>query len=1045
MNRSFSTMAKYWLFSILFFLFITAAHAQVITGKVADENGKPMAGVSVSEKGTAKGVTSKNDGSYSINVSSARATLIFSFVGYTGKEVAAATASGTNIVLSIDESKKLEQVVVVGYGTQKRKDLTGAIGSLGSKEIEKIPTNSVDKALQGQVAGLQISTTSGAPGGNTTILVRGISSITGGIEPLFVIDGYPVTSVGYSNPLSTINPNDIESIDVLKDASATAIYGSRGSNGVIIITTKRGKTGKPKIEFDSYVGVQEVAHKLKLMNARQFAQFVIDARNNGYLDNPTSGNPNPGINDDNTKRGASYQISDKYKNAAFLDSVGEGTDWQAAIFRKAAVQSHQVTISGGNEGIRYSLSGGYFNQDGIVIQTGFKRYSFKVDLDAKVSDKLTAGVSFIPSYTTEVSPPIVGHYGAFGMINSALTMDPTLPVYNPDGSYYPTYLSANGNAGLANPVKVANEYQIKNSQSRMFTNAYAEYSLLPSLKLRTTIGADLNYFDRREYKPSTLATSSATAPATASVTTNKATNWLSETTLSFKKIFAQNHQLDAVAGFTAQSDYFDAITTNATNFPDDLVQNINGGTVTSGSEAIAHNNIMSVFARGNYAYSGKYLLTATVRRDGSSRFGENRKWGTFPSGSIGWKISEEKFMQNVKAVSDLKLRASYGVTGNNAIGDYRALSLLSTSTYVIGDVLTQGSVPGSLSNINLGWESQAQTDIGLEVSLFNRRINIVADYYDKRNKDMLFNVQTPAVTGFTSAIVNLGEVQNKGFEFTLNTQNLVGKFSWNTNFNITFNHNKVLSMSTPNDKIFGNTGGRGNSNVTMVGQPIGVFYGKRMIGVFNSDAEATAYGKQPFAKAGDFKFEDVDGNGKIDDNDRVVIGSPHPDYIFGFNNTFTFKNFSLDILTNAMMGQKVFASLFAVNNSGVQNNLAFVDEARWRSPSQPGSGPYGSFGRSIRGGKNDNFAYSSWSIYDASFFRIRQITLNYTIPAKSLSALHVQGARAYIGINNVHTFTKYPGYDPEVGNGGDTQTVLGVDFGTYPTARTYTIGINFSF
>lgn len=1031
-------------FLFCFFLPVCIIAQKPVTGRVTDEAGQALKAVTITEKGSTRATVSADDGSFRITVASANATLVFTSVGFSSYEYKLTGEAVVTVKLQ-NNQRVLSDVVVVGYGTQKRKDLTGAIGSVSSKGIEKVSTNSVDKALQGQIAGLQISTTSGSPGGNTTILIRGISSITGGIEPLFVIDGYPVNSVGYSNPLSTINPADIESIDVLKDASATAIYGSRGSNGVIIISTKRGRTGKPKIEFNSYVGVQEVSHKLKMMNAKQFSQFVIDARNNGYLDNPTAGNPNPSINDDNTKRGASFQISDKYKNQAFLDSIGNGTDWQAAIFRKALVQNHQVTVSGGNEGIRYSMSGGYFNQDGVVIKTNFKRYSLKVALDAKLNDRLSAGLSFLPSFSTEVSPPITGHYGAFGMINSALTLDPTLPVYNPDGSYYPTYLSVNGNAGLANPVKVANEYQIRNSQSRMFTNVYAEYSFWPSLKLRSTIGADINYFDRREYKPSTLATSSATAPATASVTTNKATNWLSETTLSYKKTFAQKHQLDAVAGFTAQSDYFDAITTNATNFPDDFVQNINGGTVTSGSESIAKNNIMSVFVRGNYAFKGKYLLTATVRRDGSSRFGDNRKWGTFPSGSIGWKISEEEFMKPLTAISDLKIRASYGVTGNNVIGDYRALSLLSTSTYVIGDALTQGSVPGSLANTNLGWESQAQMDIGLEISLFNRRINFIADYYDKRNKDMLFNVQTPAVTGFTSAIVNLGEVQNKGFEFTLNTQNLAGRFSWNTNFNITFNRNKVLAMSTPNDKIFGNTGGRGNSNVTMVGQPIGVFYAKRMIGVFNSDAEAATYGKQPFAKAGDFKFEDVDGNGKIDDNDRAVVGSPHPSYIFGFSNTFTYKNFSLDVLTNAMMGQKVFASLFAVNNSGVQNNLAFVDEARWRSASQPGSGTYGSFGRAIRGGKNDNFAYSSWSLYDASYFRIRQVTLSYTIPPKVLTHLHLQAARAYIGVNNLYTFTKYPGYDPEVGNGGDTQTVFGVDFGTYPTARTYTLGVNFSF
>ena len=1044
MKRLTASGAKqcFWGFTLLLFTIVTKA--QTITGKVTDENRQPMPGVSITEKGTANVTSSKVDGTFLIRLTTSQPVVVFSNVGYASSEVIVGTQ--TNITVTLNpEQRQLGDVVVIGYGTQKRKDLTGAIASVGAKDIEKIPTNSVDKALQGQVPGLQISSTSGAPGGNTTILVRGISSITGGIEPLFVIDGYPVTSVGYSNPLSTINPNDIESVDVLKDASATAIYGSRGSNGVVIITTKRGKSGKPKIEFDSYVGMQEVAHKPKMMNAGQFAQFLIDARNAGHLDNPPQGNSNPSINDPNSLRGNSYKISDKYLSKAFLDSVGEGTDWQDAIFRKALVQNYQVAISGGNEGIRYALSGGYFNQDGIIIKTNFKRYSFKVNVDAKLNNKLTAGISLLPSFTTEVSPPIIGHYGAFGLINSALTMDPTLPVYNPDGTYYPTYLSENGNAGLANPVKIANEYSIKNTQSRLFSNAYAEYSILPELKLKTSLGADVDFFDRREYKPSTLSGNSPTTPATASVVNNKATNWLSETTLSFRKLFASVHQVDAVGGFTAQSDYFDAITTNATNFPDDLVQNINGGTVTSGGESISRNNIMSVFARANYAFKSKYLLTATVRRDGSSRFGQDRRWGTFPSGSVGWKVSEEKFMKNVNFVSDLKIRTSYGVTGNNAIGDYRSLSLLGSSNYIIGDALTPGTVPGSLSNTNLGWESQAQLDIGIDLSLFNNRISIVADYYDKRNKDMLFNVQTPSVTGFTNAIVNLGEVQNKGYEFSINTRNLVSNFKWTTNFNITFNKNEVISMSTSNDKIFGNTGGRGNSNVTMVGEPIGVFYSKRVVGVFNTNAEATAYPAQPFARAGDFKFEDVDKNGKIDDNDRVITGSPHPDYFFGFNNNFSYKNFSLDILTNGMMGQKVFASLFSVNNSGVQNNMAFVDEARWRSPEQPGSGKYGSFARSIRGGKNDNFAYSSWSLFDASFFRIRQISLNYTIPAAVVSRLKIQGARCYLGVNNLHTFTDYPGYDPEVGNGGDTQTVLGVDFGTYPMARTFTAGINLSF
>ncbi|HZG23447.1 MAG TPA: SusC/RagA family TonB-linked outer membrane protein, partial [Chitinophagaceae bacterium] len=468
-------------------------------------------------------------------------------------------------------------------------------------------------------------------------------------------------------------------------------------------------------------------------------------------------------------------------------------------------------------------------------------------------------------------------------------------------------------------------------------------------------------------------------------------------------------------------------------------------TVNSGSESINRNNIMSFLARANYVYNGKYLLTATVRRDGSSRFGENKRWGNFPSAAIGWRVSDENFMNNVKLISDFKIRASYGVTGNNAIGNYRALSLLNTSNYVVGDALTPGTVPGSLANTNLGWESQSQFDLGIDLALFNNRISIVADYYDKRNKDMLFNIQTPSVTGFTTATVNLGEVQNKGYEFSLNTRNLVGAFRWNTNFNITFNKNKVLAMSTANDKVFGSTSDKGVTNVTQVGSPIGVFYGRRAIGLFATDAEAASYGGQALAKAGDIKFKDVNGDKKIDDNDREIIGSPHPDYFFGFNNTLSFKGFSLDILTSGMVGQKVYSGTFTANNSGVQNNAAFIDQARWRSAENPGNSKYGQFGKAIRGGLNNSFQYSSLFIFDASYFRIRQVTLSYFLPSQVAGKLKLQSARFYIGINNLHTFTKYWGYDPEVGNAGDDQRVLGVDYGTYPIARATTLGVNFSF
>ncbi len=1027
---------------LLIFLFPSTLFAQSLyRGKVTNNTGEPLSGATVSEKGnTNNAATTNAEGNFSIRLTAPNTAIIISYVGYAEKEVNINKEKSSAISL-VPQDKQLGDVVVVGYGTQRRKDLTGAIASVGAKEIEKVQTNGVDKALQGQVAGLQISTTSGAPGGNTTILIRGISSITGGVEPLFVIDGYPVTSVGYSNPLSTISPDDIESVDVLKDASATAIYGSRGSNGVIIITTKRGKAGKPRVQFNTYTGFQEVAHKIKLMNASQFASFDADGRDAGYLDNYPAGS----ISDDNnTRSGASYDVSPRYRDQAFLDSVGIGTDWQDAIFRRGLIGNYQITVSGGNEGMKYSLSGGYFTQDGIVIKSNFKRYSFKADVDAKVSDKLSVGISLLPSYTEEYSPPIQGHYGAYGLIVSALGSDPTIPVYNPDGSYGSSISGENGNAPIANPIKIANEYKTKVAQFRLFSNAYAEYAILPDLKLRSSIGADLNYYESRDFKASTLATNAPSSPAFADAANNKATNWLSETTVSYK-LNHNAHKLDIIGGFTAQSDYVDAIQASATSFADDLLQNINGGTVNAGGESINRNNILSFLARANYSFQGKYLLTATIRRDGSSRFGENRRWGNFPSGAIGWRVADEDFMKHLKFISDFKLRASYGVTGNNAIGNYRAISLLNTSNYIIGDALAPGTVPGSLANPDLGWESQSQVDIGADISFFNNRISIITDLYDKRNKDMLFNVQTPSVTGFTSAVVNLGEVQNKGFEFTLNTRNLTGAFMWNTNFNITFNHNKVLSMSTPNDKIYGNTSGKGNTNVTEVGEPIGVFYGRRVVGVFNTDEEAAKYGAQPYAKAGDIKFKDVNNDGVIDDNDREIIGSPHPDYFFGFNNTLSYKGFTLDILTNAMIGQSLYSGTFTANNSGVQNNAAFIDEARWRSASDPGDSKYGQFGRDIRGGKNNNFQYSSLFIFDASYLRIRQINLGYNLPGKLMNNWKMQSARVYAGVNNVYTFTKYWGFDPEVGQAGDNQTVLGVDFGTYPLSRSFTLGINVTF
>lgn len=1041
MSLNFTLRGGTWLFNLIWLLTLSQLLAQTplaVTGRVTDETGQALPGVTVLVKNTTNGTTTSAEGTYRLSVPTADATLVVSYVGYLSQEIPVANRSVVDVKLSPGD-KTLNEIVVVGYGTQEKKDLTGAISSVQARDIVKVPVSGFDQALQGQVAGLQISSTNGAPGGNTSILIRGVGSISGGNEPLFVIDGFPVTNAGIGNPLNTINPNDIESIDVLKDASATAIYGSRGSNGVIIVTTKRGKTGKARIELDAYTGVQQVTRQIPMMNAREFSQFTIDGRNNGYLDNVATGK----ITDPNTIRPASYRIPTDLQNPAAL---GEGTNWQDAIFRNAPIRNYQVSASGGSEGMRYAVSAGYFDQQGIILNTSLKRYSFRANIDGKVSDRLSVGVSLTPSYITQKNLPVAEHYGSFGIIQSALSMSPTIPVYNPDGSYGNTVPAPDGYIAVQNPVKIANEYKNPAAQFRFLGNAYAEYSILNDLKFRVTVGADLNYYKTQTWVPSTLSTSAPIGLASASASTTENINWLNENTFAYKKAFGR-HAVDAVGGFTAQKATNDGISARANNFPDDLVENINGGTpallnADENSQNIQEYTILSLLGRVNYSFNDKYLITGTLRRDGSSRFGENNRWGTFPSASVGWRVSEESFMKRIPVISDLKLRASYGLTGNNAIGNYRAIGQLVSANYVIGEVLTPGLGRTSFSNTQLGWESMKQFDLGLDLSVLNNRITFTGDYYDKHNTDMLFVISVPAATGLTTAVVNLGAVQNRGVELALSTRNLVGAFRWNTNFNITFNRNNVLEMSTAAEQIFGATGGRGNTHVTQVGYPIGVFYGRRQLGIFQTNQEAAEYKLQPLARAGDVKWKDVNGDGVINDNDREVLGSPHPRYFFGFNNSFSYKNLSLDVTTNGMVGHQIYDATFMINNSGVQNNTKYVYDNRFVSPEQPGDGRYG---RAIRGGRNSNTIYSSQYLFDGSYLRIRTVTLAYSLPTTLTQKLRVGGVRFYATGTNLFTLTNYNGYDPEVSNSGDGLLASRVDFGSYPVARSYTFGVNLTF
>jgi TonB-linked SusC/RagA family outer membrane protein len=1021
-------------FLMVFFLswscFSTFAQSKTIQGKVIDDKGEALIGVSILEKGTANGTITDEKGGFTLRVSNPNPVILFSFVGFLTKEVTLGNQTSIEVVLQSDV-KVLGEIVVVGYGTQEKKDVTGAVASVAAKDISKVPVSGLDQALQGQIAGLQISQSNGAPGGNTNILIRGIGSISGGNEPLFVIDGYPVTNSGVGNPLNSINPNDIESIDVLKDASSTAIYGSRGSNGVVMVTTKRGKAGKTRIELDAYTGFQQVAKKLKLMNSQEFAQFVIDGRNNGYIDN----NPTRSITDPNSARPNSFQIPTILRGDI---SQLPTYDWQDAIFRTAPIQNYQVSASGGNENLRYAISGGYFNQQGIVINTGLERYSFRANLDGKLAPKLNVGVTLLPSFTIQNEVAAIGHSND-AVVQAAIAIPPYIPIYQPDGSYTVTYLPTEGDIAYPNAVQLANELTVRGTQFRFFGNAFAEYEILKNLKFRATIGTDLNYVKNRRFQPSSINPTNIQTNAQA--VNREFTNWLNENTLTYTKK-VDNHSVDAVLGFTAQKAYTNIFNASANRFPDNLLDNINGGLIASGGEDITIHNMISYLARVNYGYKEKYLITATIRRDGSSRFGANNRWGTFPSFSVGWRVSEEAFMKNVKFMTDLKLRASYGLTGNNDIGDYRAIGLLQNLNYAIGNALISGVGRSSFTNPLLGWESMKQLDVGIDFSLFNSRLSITADYYDKRNTDMLFSIQTPSATGLTGAVVNLGAVQNKGIEFSFTSRNLVNVFKWSTNFNITFNQNKVLAMSSDAERIFSGALGRPAYAVTQVGDPIGSFFGRRFVSVFQTNDEATAYGKQPTARAGDFKWEDINNDGRIDDNDRAVIGSPHPDFFFGFNNNFAWKNFTLDIMVNGMVGQEIFNQTFSINNSGVQNQLQEVATGRFVSPEQPGNGRYG---RAIRGGRNNNVIFSDAFLFDGSFVRIRNVTLAYNLPTTLMNRWKMNSVRLYSTITNLFTFTKYNGFDPEVSGSGDDLRAAGLDFGTYPQARTFIFGVNLSF
>lgn len=993
----------------------------VVRGRVTDaEKGEGLPGVSVVIKGSVRGTTTDGNGNYQLDVPNAATTLVFSFVGYERQEVTVGAQTTLNVALAVGD-KTLNEVVVVGYGQVRKNDLTGAVATVPVDEIRKVAVTSLDQSLQGRAAGVQITQNSGAPGGATTIRIRGGNSIQGDNEPLYVIDGIPFKNDGAGsgssfNVLSTLNPNDIESISVLKDASSTAIYGSRGANGVVIITTKRGKAGKSTINFDAYYGIQTVRRKYPVLNGREYAQFVNDA---------------------NTNEGRTPVYT-----PAQVDAFGEGTDWQDQIFRQAPIQNYQLSFSGGDERTQYAIGGGYFKQGGVVINSDFDRYSFRINLDRKLTDRIKIGNSLTVNRTVTNQSRTDGDLGSAGLVTiAALQFPPILPIYNPDG----TYLLGASNFTADNPLALATDSRNRNTAYRAFGNIFGDYQIIDGLNLRVLLGIDAILQKQESYLPRSVSSGLAQGGA-ASVFNGQAVTWLNENLLTYNRTINTIHSIGALVGFTQQANRSESSTAAARSFVNDNLSSGNLGAAAvplNPSSGIGTWGLQSYLARVNYGYKDKYLLTVSFRADGSSRFGSNKRYGYFPSAALAWRLSEEAFLKNARALSDLKLRITYGATGNqDGIGNYPAYSLLGTQNYVFGNVVATGIGPAQIANPDLSWETTTQADIGLDVGLFNNRVTITADAYLKRTRDLLLSVTIPSTSGYTNAIKNLGRVENKGLELGISSRNVDKAFRWSTDLNLALNRNQVLDIGGAPQLFAGqvaNIGQNLTSGIIRVGEPLGSFYGYVTDGLYQTADELATLADPQARKPGDRKYADLNGDKKIDDNDRTIIGRAQPKLVGGLNNTFSYKGLELTVFFQGVSGNQILnANRFELEYLNATTNQDRDVLNRWTPTNTNTDIPRASTTRPAN-------RISTRQIEDGSYLRLKNIQLAYNLPAALTRSLKIQSLRVYASAQNFLTFTNYSGYDPEVNRFGQDSRSQGFDYASYPAAKTVLFGLNVGF
>ncbi|MBX2925180.1 MAG: TonB-dependent receptor [Chitinophagaceae bacterium] len=975
-----------------------------VRGRITDSEGKPLPDVSVTS-GQKTGTTTNANGDFVITVDN-DATLEFSYVGYSSQSFKVNGRTVINVVM-VKAVADLSDVVIVGYGTTRKQDLTGAVSTIGKKELKNIPITRVDQMLQGKAAGVQVTSISGAPGTGTTIRIRGGNSINASNEPLYVIDGL----IG-GGDINLINPEDIESLVVLKDASSTAIYGARGANGVILVTTKKGVAGQDNINLDAYTGWQKVPKLIPMMNAMEYAEL------------------------------ANESATDNGQPAPFSDpkSLGEGTNWQKEITRVAPMRNYTMGASGGNKGFNYYLSGNYSDQEGVIINSGFRRYQLRANVNKKVKDNLTIGV-ILNIGRAETDNNTV-QLGGYNYQQSALAYPPTGKVYNDDGSF--DSKRPNDPQVYDNPVAQGTLPVNKYTGSNIIGNIFAEWEFIKGLTFKSTFGSEMSFGKTNVYNPGTLPTrANAQQGGAASVNTSNAIMWLSENTLTYDKAIGSKHNITAVLGTSYQTGSTENLSANASLYATDVFTYNNLGATAQtafriGSEFSKY-TISSYLSRINYSFEDKYLLTLTGRVDGSSRFAANNKYAFFPAVAVAWKVSKEGFMRNSALFSDLKFRASYGYNGNQAIGIYSSLPSLSTvSNYLIGGSNILGYTSQNLPNPNLKWETTGQLDIGVEFGVFNNRLNVEIDYYAKKTKDLLLSKQLPTQTGFYSTISNIGAVGNRGLELTISSRNIIaGDFTWETSFNVAGNRSKVLDLGGVTGFDLASTGFGANSTISrlVVGEPVGIFWGATYMGTQKTDViPEGSVNPRATPRLGDPLYLDWDGDNKYSGADYHKIGDANPKFYGGLGNTFTYKKLSLNIFFQGASGNKVMSvsNGFYATNSPLTNQYKEMVN-RWSSSNPDSDIP--------RVNSRDYVTSTRW-VYDGSFLRLKSLSLSYALNGSDLNAKWIKRINIYATGTNLLLFTKYPFYDPETNSYGTNSTLRGFDYTNYPQNKTVVVGIN---